>query len=70
MLQHPCYQPRYIDRLALGHKQLVRDLPGDGERWQVEVDGIERVLVNGETLVAHGELAPDARSGRVLRGGA
>ena len=55
-----------LDALALGDKRLVGDLPGDGERWQVEVKGVERVLVNGETLVLAGELT-DARAGRVLR---
>ena len=57
-----------LDRLALGPKRLVRDLPGGGERWQVEVAGIDRVLVNGETLVEEGQLS-GARPGHVLRMG-
>lgn len=57
-----------LDALALGRKRLVRDLPGDGERWQVEVAGVERVMVNGETIVEEGRVL-DARPGQVLRAG-
>ena len=57
-----------LDRLALGPKRLVRDLPGGGERWQVEVAGIDRVLVNGQTIVEQGRLS-GARPGHVLRMG-
>jgi N-acyl-D-aspartate/D-glutamate deacylase len=57
-----------LPRLGLGDKRLVRDLPGDGERWKVEVEGIERVLVNGRTLVQGGELS-ECRAGQVLRPG-
>lgn len=57
-----------LPRLELGPKRLVGDLPGGGERWQVDVDGIDRVLVNGETIVEGGRLA-EIRPGRVLRGG-
>ena len=53
-------------RLALGKKQLVRDLPGDEERWQVRPEGVVRVMVNGQTIVENGELT-GARAGRVLR---
>ena len=56
------------DRLRLGTKQLVADLPGGEPRWQVKPQGIERVLVNGETIVERGELT-DALPGRVLRVG-
>ncbi|HJQ84034.1 MAG TPA: amidohydrolase family protein, partial [Candidatus Binatia bacterium] len=38
-------------RLALGKKQLVRDVPGGEERWQVLPEGVVRVIVNGETIV-------------------
>lgn len=55
-------------RLRLGGKRLVADLPGGEARWQVKPEGIERVLVNGETIVERGELT-DARPGRVLRVG-
>jgi N-acyl-D-amino-acid deacylase len=54
------------ERLALGKKRLVRDMPGDEARWQVRPDGVVRVLVNGEPIVEHGELT-GARPGRVLR---
>ena len=60
--------PLDLDQLALGPKRLVRDLPGGGERWQVEVAGIDRVLVNGETIVEQGRLS-GARPGHVLRMG-
>src|SRR5438445_10650417 len=53
-------------RLALGRKELVRDLPGGEERWQVQPEGVVRVLVNGETLVEDGKLT-GARPGHVLR---
>ncbi|HEY3189597.1 MAG TPA: amidohydrolase family protein, partial [Solirubrobacteraceae bacterium] len=56
------------NRLALGKKRLVRDMPGGEERWQVLPEGIARVLVNGETIVEDGRLT-DARPGRVLRVG-
>ena len=57
-----------LDRLELGPKRIVRDLPGGGERWQVGVEGIERVLVNGRTLVRAGRLS-GALPGQVLRVG-
>jgi N-acyl-D-aspartate/D-glutamate deacylase len=53
-------------RIALGKKKLVRDLPGDEERWQVRPEGVVRVLVNGEVIVENGELT-GARPGRVIR---
>jgi N-acyl-D-amino-acid deacylase len=52
-------------RLGLGKKQLVRDVPGGEERWQVRAEGVVRVLVNGETIVENGRLT-SARPGRVL----
>ncbi|TMA30593.1 MAG: amidohydrolase, partial [Deltaproteobacteria bacterium] len=55
-------------RLALGKKALVRDMPGGEERWQVQPEGVVRVLVNGETIVEDGKLT-GARPGRVLRVG-
>jgi N-acyl-D-aspartate/D-glutamate deacylase len=55
-------------RLALGRKRLVRDVPGGEERWQVLPEGVVRVLVNGQTIVADGALT-GARPGRVLRVG-
>jgi N-acyl-D-aspartate/D-glutamate deacylase len=53
-------------RFKLGTKQLVKDLPGGGERWQVKPEGVVRVMVNGETVVENGELT-GKRAGRVLR---
>ena len=53
-------------RIALGRKGLVRDMPGDEERWQVRPEGVARVIVNGTTIVENGELT-GARAGRVLR---
>jgi N-acyl-D-amino-acid deacylase len=53
-------------RLKLGTKQVVKDLPGGGERWQVKPQGVARVIVNGETIVDQGELT-GKRAGRVLR---
>jgi N-acyl-D-amino-acid deacylase len=52
-------------RIGLGKKRLVRDVPGGEERWQVLPEGIVRVLVNGETIVDNGRLT-SARPGRVL----
>jgi len=52
-------------RLALGKKQLVRDVPGGEERWQVLPEGIVRVMVNGETIVENGKLT-GAKPGRTL----
>jgi N-acyl-D-amino-acid deacylase len=53
-------------RIGLGKKQLVRDMPGGEERWQVLPEGIVRVLVNGEPIVEQGKLT-GAKPGRVLR---
>jgi N-acyl-D-amino-acid deacylase len=53
-------------RVALGRKQLVKDMPGGEERWQVLPEGIVRVIVNGETIVQGGRLT-GAHPGRVLQ---
>jgi N-acyl-D-amino-acid deacylase len=53
-------------RIALGRKHLVRDMPGGEERWQVGATGIVRVLVNGQTIVENNTLT-GARPGRALR---
>jgi N-acyl-D-aspartate/D-glutamate deacylase len=53
-------------RLRLGRKELIRDMPGDEERWQVRPEGVVRVLVNGQTIV-EGDKLTGARPGRVLR---
>jgi N-acyl-D-aspartate/D-glutamate deacylase len=54
------------ERLRLGKKGLVHDMPGGEARWMVKPEGVVRVLVNGQTIVEHGELRP-AKPGRVLR---
>jgi N-acyl-D-aspartate/D-glutamate deacylase len=56
------------DRIRLGKKELVSDMPGGEPRWQVRPQGIARVLVNGQTIVEDGELT-GTRPGRVLRVG-
>jgi N-acyl-D-aspartate/D-glutamate deacylase len=53
-------------RIRLGKKQLVADMPGGEDRWQVKPEGVVRVMVNGEVIVENGELA-GGRPGRVLR---
>ena len=56
------------NRIALGKKSLVRDMPGGEDRWQVACEGVVRVLVNGETIVENNQLT-GARPGRILRVG-
>lgn len=56
------------ERLSLGRKQRVADLSPRAPRWQVEVEGVARVMVNGETLVEAGEVL-DPRPGQVLSPG-
>ncbi len=56
------------ERIRLGKKELVNDMPGGEARWQVRAEGVARVMVNGETIVENGELS-GARPGRVLRVG-
>jgi N-acyl-D-aspartate/D-glutamate deacylase len=53
-------------RLRLGKKGLINDMPGGEARWQVKPEGVVRVLVNGKTIVKDGELEPGT-PGRVLR---
>lgn len=53
-------------RIRLGKKQLVNDMPGGEERWQVLPEGIVRVMVNGKTIVENGKLTGET-PGRVLR---
>jgi N-acyl-D-aspartate/D-glutamate deacylase len=55
-------------RIRLAKKELVNDMPGGEPRWQVRPEGIERVLVNGKTIVDNGELT-GVKAGRVLRVG-
>jgi N-acyl-D-amino-acid deacylase len=53
-------------RIGLGKKRLVRDMPGGEERWQVGAEGVVRVLVNGQTIVENNALT-GTRPGCVLR---
>jgi N-acyl-D-aspartate/D-glutamate deacylase len=59
-----------FDEATIGHDQVRSkfDLPGGAGRLYSEGTGIERVLVNGETLVEAGQLT-DARRGAILRSG-
>src|SRR5439155_1230459 len=43
-------------RLALGRKELVRDMPGGEERWQVRPEGVVSVIVNGDPILEDGKL--------------
>jgi len=54
------------ERIGLRTKEILNDMPGGEERWQVHPEGIARVIVNGETIVEDGKLT-GARPGRVLR---
>lgn len=56
-----------LEKLRLGDKYLVNDLPAGGERWRAEVEGIEMVLVNGRTIVEQNALTGEL-PGAVLRG--
>ena len=55
-------------RLRAGHARLVRDFPGQTERYVVDADGYAAVLVNGEVLFDGGQHT-GALPGHVLRGG-
>jgi N-acyl-D-aspartate/D-glutamate deacylase len=55
------------DNLRLLHPEQVTDLPGHAGRLIQRSDGYVSTLVNGEEVVAGGELT-DARPGRLVRG--
>ncbi len=55
-----------LERLELGEKYRVKDLPADGERWRAEVNGIEMVMVNGHPIVEKNNLTNEL-PGSVLR---
>ena len=55
-----------LEHLKLGTKSIVRDLPAEGERWRAEVEGIERVIVNGEAIVESNKITGQL-PGAVLR---
>jgi N-acyl-D-amino-acid deacylase len=55
------------ENLRLLHPEQVTDLPGDAGRLIQRADGYVSTLVNGEEVVAAGELT-DARPGHLVRG--
>jgi N-acyl-D-aspartate/D-glutamate deacylase len=55
-------------RLRAGHARLVRDFPGDTERYVVDAEGYVAMVVNGEVLFEKGRHT-GALPGHVLRGG-
>ena len=55
-----------LANLELGTKSIVSDLPAGGERWRAEVEGIEQVIVNGETIVESNKIT-GRLPGAVLR---
>ncbi len=55
-------------RLRAGHARLVRDFPGNTERYVVDAEGYVGVLVNGESVFERGQHT-GALPGHVLRGG-
>ncbi|HET9730426.1 MAG TPA: amidohydrolase family protein [Acidimicrobiia bacterium] len=59
------FDPESVDT---GEVRLVDDLPGGSSRLFAEAIGVQRVIVNGATIVADGR-ETDARPGTVLRSG-
>jgi len=55
-------------RLRAGHARLVRDFPGNTERYVVDAEGYVGMLVNGEVVFERGQHT-GALPGHVLRGG-
>lgn len=55
-------------RLRAGHAHLVRDFPGDTERYVVDAEGYVGMVVNGE-VVFEGGRHTGVLPGHVLRGG-
>lgn len=55
-------------RLRAGHARLVRDFPGNTERYVVDAEGYVGMIVNGKVLFERGEHT-GALPGHVLRGG-
>ena len=56
------------DTVATGEVQLVDDLPGGSARLYADAIGVQRVIVNGTTIVESGH-ATGALPGTVLRSG-
>jgi N-acyl-D-aspartate/D-glutamate deacylase len=59
------FDPETIDH---GPVRTRDDLPGGASRLYADAVGIDHVLVNGTSIVRHGEFT-DARPGRILRSG-
>ena len=57
-----------LDRLEAGRARLVRDFPADTERYVIDAEGYEMLIVNGEILMQSGKHS-GALPGHVLRGG-
>jgi N-acyl-D-aspartate/D-glutamate deacylase len=55
-------------RLAAGQPRLARDFPAESERYVVDAEGYEFVIVNGEVVLEDGKHT-GALPGHVLRGG-
>jgi N-acyl-D-aspartate/D-glutamate deacylase len=55
------------DRLNAGHARLAKDFPAETERYVVDAEGYEWVLVNGQVLLEHGK-PTGALPGHVIRG--
>ena len=53
------------DTIERGPEILIRDLPGDGERFIRRATGIDKVFVNGRLFVDRGEYT-EARAGRTV----
>jgi N-acyl-D-aspartate/D-glutamate deacylase len=56
------------DRIGPGPLHTRGDLPGGAQRLYAEATGVAAVLVNGVSVVEHGDVV-DVRPGRVLRSG-
>jgi N-acyl-D-aspartate/D-glutamate deacylase len=56
------------DSVGATEPKTVYDLPCDAARLYSEATGIDRVFVNGETIVEQGEFT-DRRPGKFLRSG-
>ncbi len=56
-----------LDRLEAGDHVVAADFPGGTERWFVDAEGYEMVIVNGVPVMEHGKHT-GALPGEVLRG--
>ena len=56
-----------LDGLAAGEHEVAADFPGGTERWTVDAEGFEAVIVNGVVVMEQGKHT-GALPGEVLRG--